>query len=167
MPVESNSHSFRFACGWIYRRTIPGYAPSRQRGTFTSSLNADTTEYNHKIFDQYTLIAGGTQIVDLRQFVSEVSGESVTASKVLTLELKATGDAGGKIKIQPYSSNGLVWPFGDASDSITLRVGELGQCTLAIQDGDAAVVGDAERNILLTNTGTETVTVLFAATVGE
>src|SRR5574343_298228 len=117
MPVESNSHSFRFASGWIYRRTIPGYAPSRQRGTFTSSLNADTTEYNHKIFDQYTLIAGGTQIVDLRQFVSEVSGESVTASKVLTLELKA--------------------------------------------------MGDAERNILLTNTGTETVTVLFAATVGE
>ena len=107
------------------------------------------------------------QIVDLRQFVSEVSGESVTASKVLTLELKATGDAGGKIKIQPYSSNGLVWPFGDASDSITLRVGELGQCTLAIQDGDAAVVGDSERNILLANTGTETVTVLFAATVGE
>lgn len=167
MPVESNSQSWRFASAWIYRRTIPGYSPARQRGTLTATINPDADEFNHKFFDQYEMEPGDTQIIDLRQFVSEVSGESVTASKVLTLEIKATGDPGGKLKIQPHSVNGLVWPFGDASDSLTLNVGSLGQCALAIQDGDPAAVGDGERNILLTNTGTEGIVVWLAATVGE
>lgn len=168
MPVQADSATFRISSAWAYRGVSDGvFQPGEQQGDLTHTLAIDAGDFPHKRFLAFILQPGDEQVIDLRSFEVDQVGDLVTGASVLTFELKAwAAESGGKVRVKPYAAgNPLGWPF-DGADGLTLSVGPLLKCAVAWQDGAAATVSDAARNVSVSNPGTAAVSVAVAATVG-
>lgn len=128
-------------------------------------LAPSTTTYSEVFVNSYSIAAAGTQAIDFRSFTSAV-GSSVTATKIIAMMLKATATVtGAKMKVEPHATNGLTWFFGGTSPYIELEIGT-SSCCLCISEGVAETVDATHRQLLVTNSGTQTLTLYVYGLVG-
>ena len=126
----------------------------------------DVTIYKQALVATYTIAAAGTQNVDFSSFQTLLYELITNANKVRGFIITGTAAAtGAKMKLTPAATNGLVWFFGTATDSITLSVGTAG-CSLFLCDGADAVIDATHKVLVISNPGTVSLTVNIAALVG-
>ncbi len=124
--------------------------------------------YNEILVTRFTLAASGTQVIDLNSFTS-LLGEAKTITKARGIIVRATNAVtGGLLKIEPGASNAIDFWFAGTTPSITLSCGTGGSngCCFLIADATTRVVSVTVKNILFTNTGSQTVIVDIAVLVG-
>jgi hypothetical protein len=154
------------ATQWTQTRSNSPFGTSTQGpDSLVYSATPSTTTYSEVYLGSYSVAASGTQNLDFRSFTSTL-GASVTATKIIAIMLKATATVtGAKMKIEPGASNALTWFFGGTSPYIELEVGTDGACFFA-GEGVAETVDGTHKNILITNSGTQTMTLSVYGLVG-
>ncbi len=115
----------------------------------------DTTTFNQLFTAYYTILAAGTQVIDLFSFTNIVN-EAVAFTKVYELFILVDTGSGGNILVQPGASNALQWFFNGSTQGINLPNGT-GVCYMLPISGTGQTVDATHRNILLTNSGGSTV----------
>jgi hypothetical protein len=124
----------------------------------------DTDVINRVLLSSYTIAAAGTQGIDLRSFTNLLN-VATTATKVIGILLKGTG-SGAKMKIEPYAaSNPVTWFWTGTTPAITLTCGTQG-CSLLVMDGAVFTLTATDRSLLVTNTGSASLTLTVEALVG-
>jgi hypothetical protein len=165
MSVDASSWRAEAKIACSQTRTNGNFASAKAANDGVSfSLSPSATTYQQALIAEYTILAAGTQTVDLSSFTTLLFQAVTTANKVLGFIVKATGDT-GVLKIEPGASNPLTWFFGGTTPSISLECGASG-CCLMLMDGVAETVDGTHKTILLTNTGAATITVSLEIIVG-
>lgn len=145
---------------WTQSKTNTGYAKTKQGPDQLSvSLSPDTTTYNRIYATSGTLAASATVTIDL-QGVTDYLGQSLTLTKIIAIQLKATGST---MKYEPGASNGLTWFLSGTSPAITVRDGGF----FIVGDGTFGVVSGSAKNITITNTGATSGTYELALIGGQ
>jgi len=164
--VSLTTSTINVTAQWRQTRSVPPYGVSTQGpDSLVYSAAPLVATYDEVFLASYSLAAAATQTVDFRSFTSAL-GASVTATKVLGVLLKATATVtGAKLKIEPAASDGLVWFFGGTGPYVELEVGTDGAAFL-VAEGVAQTVDATHKDWTLTNTGTQTATVVAYALVG-
>lgn len=164
MSLTSGSALIRASLSWEQSSTNTGFNSTTQKGDVSVSLAPSTSTYNEVFAASYTLAAAGTQTVDLYS-ITNLLNQSKTITKLIGLIIKATATVtGGVLKLENGASNPLLWPLA-SGDALSVTVGTAGAVLLFAQ-GTTHTVSNTAKTLLLTNTGTQTITVLVAALVG-
>jgi hypothetical protein len=148
---------------WSYEKTNTGFSATEQAETLLADLAPAAGTYNHVFAAPYTIAAAGTQTVDFYGPWTTLSGESVTATKIIAVWLKATGNS--TLKIEPHSVDPLTWPFKGTAPYVEVKP-STGTGFWAHGDGTHATLSTTVRQWLLTNTGANQLTVTLAAFCG-
>lgn len=164
MSLVSNSALVRGSISWEQSATNTGFNDTTQKGDISVSLTPSTTTYNEVFLARYSMAASGTQTVDLYS-ITTLLNQAKTITKLIGLIIKATASVtGGVLKIENGGSNPLLWPLA-SGDAMSVTVGTAGAVVLIAQ-GTTHTVSNTAKTLLLTNTGTQTITVLVGALVG-
>lgn len=152
---------------WTQTKTNGAFGISTQGPDSLSYQAAPSiVTYSELFLNSYTIAAAGTQVLDFRSFTNTL-GTSVTATKIIAILLKATATVtGAKMKIEPDATDGLTWFFGGTGPYIELEVGTDGAC-LAISEGVAQTVDATHKELLVTNSGTQSLTLYVYGLVGN
>jgi hypothetical protein len=166
MSTVSNSVSLRASLGWQLSKAVTGFDSPTQSGGLSGTFRPATATFNHIYHLATTSIAAaGTQALNFYD-VTSILGESVTSTKLCGVLIIAEATVtGGELKIEPHGTNGLTWPFSGTTPAITLTVGTTGAGFL-IWQGTTQTVGNTTKQWLLTNSGSQTITVTVAAVIG-
>lgn len=166
MSVVSNSVSIRASMGWRLTKTVTGFDSPVQAGGLAGSFSPATATFtNIYTLATATIAASGTQALDFYSF-TEMLGDAVIATKICGILITAGGSvSGGVLKIEPHGTTPLTWPFAGTTPSISLTVGTTG-AGFMIWQGTSQTMSTTVRQYLLTNTGTQSITVTVSAVVG-
>lgn len=167
MSVVTNSVSIKASMNWRLSKTVTGFdAPSQGPGGLTGTYAPATATFNNIYhLASTTIAASATQALDFFTVV-DMLGTSLSATKICGILITATATTtGGILKIEPHTTNPLTWPFAGTTPSIALTVGTTGAGFL-IWQGTTQTVSNTVKQWLLTNTGTQTITVTVSAVVG-
>lgn len=160
--------SLTAAMSWQLNRAITGFEPAQQ-GADASRFNGTTIDpatWTEMFGAQYTMLGGGTQVVDLRSF-TDLVGNAVTASKALAIMVTVAGAETDFLNVKPNTaSNALVWFFGTTNDSINIPGGGFFAFSVPPTSTTGTTVSATVRNLLLTNTGAGSLTVKVTVIVG-
>jgi hypothetical protein len=155
MPLTSCNT--RVSSKWALSKTNTGLNATKHSDTVTSSL---TTVATQLFVAQYTILAAGTQVVDLRSFTNP-AGEAVTGTQLYTFLLTVTG-TGAKAKVEPGASDPIAI-FAGTTPSLT--VSAKGHITFG-SEANPFTISAAAKNILITNTGSATGIITVVAEIG-
>lgn len=149
---------------WTLTKTVTGFNAITDSDSSTFSLTPNVSTFTEPLTAQYTLAASGTQVVDLRSFTDKL-GTAVTATKALALLILVTGAAADKLNVKPDASDGLVWPFENVGYGVNIPGGG---CLLFSEGASSAgfTIDGTHKELLLTNTGSASLTVTVVAFVG-
>lgn len=127
------------------------YTASLDSGTGTGQANGVHSE-------RYTLIASGTQVINLSSITDDL-GQSVALSAVKLIVIRAASGNAADVTVKPNGSGGFVAPFNAATDTLKLAPG--GAIVLANPAAAGwTVTATSADKLLLTNTsGAATATV--------
>lgn len=167
MSVVSNSLSIRASMGWRLSKANTGLDATTQGPNGLSGTFAPATATFNRVYAlaSTNIAASGTQALNLNSF-TDLLGVAVTATKACALLITATATVtGGILKIEEHGTNGLTWFFGGTTPSISLPVGTTGAGFLVWQ-GTTQTLSSSDAQLLLTNTGSQTITVTVSAVVG-
>lgn len=167
MAAATTQVSINASLSWALSKSITGFQSATQGQdsvSFTNSALAVAT-WTEIFAAQYVIATTGTQVVDLRSF-TDFLANSVTGTKAMALIIAVTGAATDKLNVKPNASNGLVWPFHDASSSIDIPGGG---CNLFSEGASSTgtTIDGTHKQLLLTNNGSADLTVTIAALVSD
>lgn len=164
--MSLTTSAFNITAAWTQSQSNSPFAASSQgNDSVVYSASPSTTTYSEVFLGSYSVLAAGTQTLNLRSFTNLLN-QSVTATKVLAIFLRATATVtGAKMKIEPGGSDPLAWFFGGTGPYVELEVGTAG-AAFAVAEGVAETVDGTHKNILVTNSGTQTMTLTAYALVG-
>lgn len=158
MSALSNP-AFKIITGWTLTKTNAGSTPTVTTGNYTILTAIDSAVLTESFILLPTVIAAGANIdINVNSF-TDLAGNAATITKAATLFVKATGTSGGQLKIKPSTSNPLNWFLSGTTPAITLNVGTLGLCGIAIYDGVNATVSSGACQINISNPGSTAITV--------
>lgn len=145
---------------WTQSKTNTGYGTTRQGPDQLSvSLSPDTTTYNRIYATSGTLASSASVTIDL-QGVTDYLGQSLTLTKIIALQLSATGS---NMKYEPGASNGLTWFLSGTTPAVTVKDGGF----FLIGDGTFGTVSGSAKTITITNTGATSGTYSVALVGGQ
>jgi hypothetical protein len=156
MPLQNATMSNNLS--WQLTAPRTGFSAAQQGADgISANLNGISfTTFNQLFAAQYTILAAGTQVIDLSTFTNLV-GEATGLGHALTISMTVTG-TNANVALSPGASNGLVWFFGGTSPTISLTTG-CSFCFSGPAAGPGQVVNGTHKNMLLTNNGSGTATV--------
>lgn len=158
MPFIEDSIQVRASIEANVSKAVTGFQNVTQAPELDVSYTPDTAVYQHALIAQYTLAAAATQVIDLYSLVSDVDG-AVTITKFRGVLIEATASiTGGQVRIERDATNGWAGLFDDATDKFTMSVGTEG-CAFMWLNGATVVVSNTSKRVLLTNPGSQSVTV--------
>ena len=159
MALSSLTLNAQFS--WVFTRLPPGFK-NAQQGPQSKAFNWTPTipgSINQAYIGTVTLAAAATTTIDLQSFTNLIF-EAVTIDKVnclfVTVKPTTAGQTGGRLTIEPGTTNGLVWFWGSTQLTLTS-----GGC-LAHKDDTPTVVDATHRTLLLKNPGTQSIDVFIA-----
>lgn len=144
---------------WEMRRAVSGFEDVVQ-GPETKSFSLaglSTTTWNAVFAARYTILAAGTQAVDLRSY-TDLPGNSITATKALSLLILVEGATTGSLNVKKHGTDGLQWFFENASYGINIPGGGMNLFSAA-PTAAGTTVDASNRQLLLTNNGAGSLTV--------
>lgn len=145
---------------WTQSKTNTNFSTTKQGPDQVSvTLTPDTTTYNRIYATSGTLAASASVTIDL-QGVTDYLGQSLTLTKIIAIELSATGSA---MKYEPGASNGLSWFLSGTSPALTVQSGGF----FLVGDGTFATVSGSAKTITITNTGAVSGTYKIALIGGQ
>jgi hypothetical protein len=143
--------------------TSVAYGPETVSFALTS---LDAATWDVVFAETYPLAASGTQTVDLRAF-TDIAGNVISSvDKALHLQVTVTGAPGDRLNVKPHGTNGLQWFFENAAYGINIPGGG----TFFFSEGASSTgttVDATNRQILLTNNGSASLTVTVIATLSD
>lgn len=150
---------------WQLLRAVTGFVDVTQGpdALAFASNNLDVATWNELFAAQYTMLAAGTQVVDLRTF-TDLPGNAVTATKAMAIMILVTGATTGVLNVKPDATDGLVWPFENVGFGVNIPGGGM----ILFSEGATSTgktINATNKEFLLTNTGAVTLTVTVAALV--
>lgn len=153
--------------GWLLSKAVTGFSNTVQYQDSLAFNNSSLTltTWTEVSVQTYTIASAGTQVVDLRSFTDPI-GNSVTGTKAMALVIAVTGAVGDRLNVAPNASNGLVWPFHDASSSVDIPGGGF----LLFSEGASSTgttIDGTHKQLLLTNNGSASLTVNLVALVSD
>jgi len=147
---------------WLLSKTNTGFVDSEQgpdsKGFSLQGL--DVAIQNQLFAAKYTVLASGTQVIDLSTFTNLVS-QATGLTSVLTLFLLPTG-TNAICKLEPGASNPLTWFFSGTTPAISIPAGG----TFVFSNpgtGTGQTVDGTHKNLLVTNTGAGTLSLTVLA----
>ena len=164
MALVSDKSQLNATVRWAYSKANTGFSATKQEESLAAEFALSSGTYQHVFTQTYTIAAAGTQAVDFRGAWTALSGESVTATKIVGVWVKVTGNT-GVLKVEPHTTDPLNWPFAGTAPDYILTPSSGGAAWLHC-DGTHATVSAGARQWLLTNTGSADITVKIAAFVG-
>jgi hypothetical protein len=141
---------------WALTRTNTGYRATTQgpESQGFTLVGLDVADFDQVLAATYTVATTATQDIDLTALTNLVY-QSFGFAHVLSIMVLPTGD---EITLEPGPSNGLVWFFGSATDSIVIA--EDGCFMYSLPASSAGQVVDGTHKVLrLTGSGASTATV--------
>lgn len=149
------SASLRASASWKYSFANTGFNVSKQQDDLSGSYSADVAVFNHALITRVTLAAAGTSTIDLYALVP-IIGSAVNITKFKGLMFVCSAAAtGGQLKIEPGAANPFAI-FAGTTPSFTMDVGTDGATFFWI-NGTTKTISATVRNILLTNSGSQSV----------
>lgn len=129
---------------WAQSLTNTGFDESRQSGTAYSSIRPTVIAGSNRLyFTSQTIAASGTLTLNC-QSLTDALGQAIVATRIYGIWVEANG-AG--LRCETHGTNGLVFPWNDASDAITIDThGELSYCSTT-----STVVDATHKQLLFTN----------------
>lgn len=151
MPLDTLN--LTAAVEWKMSKDVTGFKDAFQGQESKAFALAPTIATWDQLFAAYyTIAASGTQLIDLSSFTSLV-GEAVTGTSALFLVLIPTG-VDAECTIEPDATNGLEWFFGAG----TLVIPTGGFLMYCEPDAGGVVIDGTHKELLVTNTGSDTLT---------
>jgi hypothetical protein len=144
---------------WTLTKAATGFVDITQgpdAASFSSNALSVAT-WTELFAAQYTIAAAGTQAVDLRA-ITDLAGNSATATKAMTFLVLATGATTDLLNIKPHGTNGLVWFFGGTTEGVNVPGGGM----LMFSEGATSAgftIDATHKQFLLTNNGSGSLTV--------
>ncbi len=167
--VNLTQLSFLISLGWAMSKENPGFTDSEQGpGSRYFTLGGiDLTVFNKVWVEDFEVDAGNFVDIDL-QDLTDLLYEQFAFNKVLAIGMIVTDlDQTSMCNLSPSPSDGLQWFFGGASDSINIPPGGAfalsGSKSLpgGTAGPEATPVTPTEKNIRVSNTGAETVSMII------
>ncbi len=145
--------------GWTLTKPHTGFLNS-QYGPDSAgfSLAGVATGFNQLLARIDTIAASGTVTIDVSAY-TDLCDNAVTLSKALYLLLIPTGTTGGVLKLEPGASNGLVWFFSGTTPAISIPVNGVFLFSMAPAVAAGQVIDGSHKTLLLTNTGSVSMSV--------
>lgn len=151
---------------WQLAKTVTGFSTVTAKDSKSLRIVYARATFNRVYYEQFTLLAAGTATKDLYSF-TDVFGAAVTATKLGAWYIGVTGNT-GVLKVEPGASNPLAWQLGGTTaPKLTLTPNATYGAVLMGANPGAFTMSTTARNLLFTNSGAATVTVTFAAIVGD
>lgn len=162
MATVDGKLGLEVSLAWELAKAVTGFDDASHEGAASFSAAPDAATWTQVQFGQFTLAAAASSSLDLRSFTSAL-GESVTATGVLMAVFAATGD-GGQLRLAPGASNGIDFWLGGTSPTLTLDCGADG-CVAVLGGGSSKTLSATKKTIDVSNPGSATITVSWAALV--
>lgn len=151
--MAATSSSIKGSVTWQLEKDVTGFSSIK---TVSQTKSVSVSSGFDQIYNKrYTIAAAGTQSIDLSSFTNDI-GEAVTTAKVLGIALFPTGE-NSICRVEPHSTNGLTW-FFTASASDTPRISIPGGGMLVFAEPVGTVVDGTHKVLLVTNTGSASMT---------
>ena len=130
---------------WAQSVVNSGFDDSKNSGKSYSAPTITTSSAANRIyFTSQTIAAAGTLTLNC-QSLTDALGQAIVATRIYGIWFHTTGAA---LRMEPDASNGLVFPFDDASDKLTIKTEGHFMCVA----NTATTVDATHKNITFTNT---------------
>lgn len=136
--------------------------PNATQGTNTLAANlkgVDLDVWDNAYVANVPVAGGATVTIDLRNFTTLIFEPAVAFDRVFGIavvtELADPAETAASLVIGPGASNGLVWFFGSAGDTITLQAGDVFLKMAPATDVTGFTVDGTHKTLDLTNPGTD------------
>lgn len=137
------------------QKTVTGFTPAKQSPELSFSAAPNTSVYGSCLTEYGTLAANANVTIDLYSYTTDL-GESVTATKLSGFLIKAapanTSALGAILKIAPGASNPALLFMSGTSPAVSLPVNTNGAAYF-VMSGSHEVLNTTQRNVILENTG--------------
>jgi hypothetical protein len=159
MPLDAVSLAAEVA--WKLSKDVTGFKDVVQgQDTKSYSLLPAVATFNQILLKQYTILASGTQTVNVHSFTNVIE-EAVTSQKAVFLFVLPTG-AG--VSIEPGAADPLDWFLSGTSPVVTVQAGGL----FVISEPLGTTVNNTTKNLLFTNiSGAATLTLTLVICVQD
>ena len=164
MAVKTGQLAVNGSLRCTLTKTQGSFQPSQMTGIVSFNFALDASIYTEVYLGEFTLVHTASPIhtVDLRA-ITDLLGDTATGTGVIALVGRATG-SGGKVRIAPGATNGLVWPFADASSKVVFSCGIDG-CGFVLADGLPATIDSSHKTLDFDNPGSADCSVKLGAII--
>lgn len=130
---------------WAQSVANSGFDDSKNSGKSYSAPTITTSSAANRIyFTSQTIAAAGTLAIDCRS-LTDALGQAIVATRIYGIWFHTSGAA---LRFEPGAANGLVFPFDNSSDKLTVKT----EGHFMVVQNTATTVDATNRNLLFTNT---------------
>lgn len=150
---------------WQLSKAITGWTTIKAPDSLALSATWASATYNQVYYARHSILAGANTTIDFRSY-TDPFGATVTATKLVAIEFQVTG-TNAVLTVEPGASNPLTWFISGTAPVLTLTPSGTTAAAALFWRPTGFTVDATHRNLLLTNTGSGTATVLVAALLGD